>query len=227
VEVEPGDYAVLSVTDTGSGMTPEVVERVFEPFFTTKKTGKGSGLGLSMIYGFVQQSGGHMEIDSEVGRGTTVRICLPKAPADALVHHTGGPRLPDETASKEGSILVVEDDRIVRAAMKDLIDSMGYRVRVVADGPEALAMLADDERIDLLFVDVMLGDRMTGVELAELARKSRPGIKLLFTSGYTEQELMTRGGYKVAIGDLLHKPFQKRELADKLNAIFEVGENET
>src|SRR5262249_43844986 len=169
-EVRTGNYVMLAVTDTGSGMAPEVVDRAVEPFFTTKEVGKGSGLGLSMVYGFVRQSGGHLKIYSEIDRGTTVRLYLPQsaaAQAGEPAADGAAPVLPrgDET------VLVVEDDASVRAFVVAQLRDFGYRVLEAADGQRAQAILAADDRIDLLFTDVVMPRGMTGWELAVQAKR--------------------------------------------------------
>ncbi len=212
--VAPGDYVEILVSDTGQGMAGEVAARAFEPFFTTKRVGQGSGLGLSMVYGFVSQSGGHVSIDSTPGAGTRIRLLLPQAAlpvsAPAEPRPSGG-----ESRARPGEmILLVEDDPNVRQLAAQLLDQLGYSFIEAADGPAALAALAEAPRIDLLLTDVMLPLGMNGVEVARRARERRPGLKVLFMSGYAEGALAPgAGGLEV---DLLHKPFRKAELAARL-----------
>jgi PAS domain S-box-containing protein len=212
-DVAVGDYIVLAVTDTGSGMAPEVLERAIEPFFTTKEVGRGSGLGLSMIYGFAKQSGGHLKIYSESGHGTTVRLYLPRvvghgaaaaAAAAAPEHPRGG-----ET------VLVVEDDADVRRYVVSQICDLGYRVIEAADGPQAQRILNGETQVDLLFTDVVMPGGMTGRQLAEAAKGQRPRLKTLFTSGYTENSIVHQGKLDPGV-HFLAKPYRRQELARKL-----------
>ncbi len=184
--VAAGDYAMIAVRDTGSGMPPEVVERIFEPFFTTKKFGKGSGLGLSMVYGFVNQSGGQVTVESAVGEGTTVRLCLPRAAADESEAVAEAPtrRVPGGGGEV---ILVVEDDARVRRTVTRALRKEGYRVEEAAGSAEALRRMDRLTRLDLLFTDVVLGDSMNGYELAKRILDLRPRTRVLLTSGYAEE----------------------------------------
>jgi CheY-like chemotaxis protein len=213
-EVTPGDYVQVSVSDSGSGMTPEVIEHCFEPFFTTKGVEKGTGLGLSMVYGFVKQSGGHIKIYSEVGHGTTVRLYLPRlvgvaqattAAATASVPHARG----GET------ILVVEDDADVRLFVVSQLRDLGYRVLEAADGPGAQEVLATDHPIDLLLTDVVMPGGMTGRKLAEGAKLARPNLRTLFTSGYTENSIVHQGKLDPGV-NFLSKPFRRQDLSLKV-----------
>ncbi len=177
-----GDYIMLSVTDTGAGMPPEVAEHVFEPFFTTKDSPRVSGLGLSMVHGFVQQSGGHIRIHSEVGQGTTFRIYLPRATEDAAAQERPAPK--PISVSDGQVVLVVEDDPNLRDLAVRMIESLGYRVREAADAKSALEILAEAADIDLLFTDIMLPGGMSGAELAREARRVRGDLAIVLTSGY-------------------------------------------
>jgi PAS domain S-box-containing protein len=212
-EVSPGDYVALAVTDTGTGMTPEVLEHAFEPFFTTKEVGKGTGLGLSMIYGFAKQSRGHVKIYSEVGHGTTVRLYLPRkaAATDAVT-----PAAAEQTRMRGSeTILVVEDDPDVRTFVTGQLRDLGYRVIEAADGPEAQRILDSDEAIDLLFTDVVMPGGVTGRQLADAARARRPDLKAVFTSGYTENSIVHQGKLDKGVS-FLAKPFRRQELARKI-----------
>ncbi|WP_245509704.1 hybrid sensor histidine kinase/response regulator [Bradyrhizobium vignae] len=212
-EVAPGAYALISVTDDGEGMTADVTARVFEPFFTTKEVGKGSGLGLSMVYGFAKQSGGHVAIYSEAGLGTTVRIYLPRANAGQ-----SQPDLPDsEAAAPRGyeTILIVEDDPFVRSSVIRRVEALGYRVIAAVKGKDALQQLRSDPSIDLLFTDVVMPGGMSGWELADQARRVRPGLPVLFTSGYALETLVEQGRAQ-AQAIVLTKPYRKAELAERL-----------
>jgi CheY-like chemotaxis protein len=209
----PGDYVEILVGDTGTGMTPEVLDRAFEPFFTTKRIGRGSGLGLSMVYGFVAQSGGHISIDSAPGKGTRIRLLLPRAAAELPQPETP----PAAAASHQGKgelILLVEDEPGVRQLATQLLEQLGYRFIEAGDGHAALAALAATPDVDLLFTDVVLPRGMNGIETARRARALRPGLRVLFMSGYAEGALAAAAhGGEI---DLLHKPFRKAELAARL-----------
>jgi PAS domain S-box-containing protein len=221
-EVNPGDYVMVSVTDDGHGMPKDVLDHVFEPFFTTKEVGKGSGLGLSMVYGFVKQSNGHVAIYSEPGLGTTVRIYLP------AMTNTGehAPSLvPTETTSATGreSVLVAEDDPFVRSFAVTCLSNLGYRVIEAVDGREALQRLNDGAQADILFTDVVMPGGMNGWELAERARQIRPGLKVLLTSGYALETLAERGRLPPG-AIIINKPYRKAELAKRLREALSVRE---
>jgi PAS domain S-box-containing protein len=215
-DVTPGHFVRLSVTDTGTGIPPDQIEHVFEPFFTTKEVGQGSGLGLSMVFGFAKQSGGHVTISSEPGCGTTVRLYLPQAEAPAQPAGQE-PTLRDPKARGE-TILVVEDDPDVRALAISLLQRFGYNVLEAGDGTEALATLQAVSRIDLLFSDVVLPGGMSGPDLAAQVRDLHPGIKVLFTSGYPDAPHHRSPLFENT--DLLAKPFGKRDLAQKVRAVL-------
>lgn len=218
-DVPPGDYAMVSVTDTGTGMTPEVLARVFDPFFTTKEVGKGSGLGLSMVYGFVNQSHGHARILSAPGEGTSVRLFFPRSSAP----ETAGPVPETQPAprSKAGGehLLLVEDHPMVREHVVGLLESLGYRVTPTASGLEALAVLREPGDIDLLFTDIVMPGGMNGIELADQASKLRPGLRVLLTSGYTES--MIPPGSPQQQYPLLSKPYRRNELSAKIRAVLD------
>jgi CheY-like chemotaxis protein len=218
----PGDYILISVTDDGEGMPAEVRERAFEPFFTTKEVGKGSGLGLSMVYGFVKQSNGHVAIYSEPSLGTTVRLYLPLAPSEEK--KTPDPRRdPDvELPTGSGTILVVEDDPFVRGYAVASLETLGYRVIIATNGREALTKLAESGPIDVLFSDVVMPGGMSGWELAERAQVLRPGLKVLLTSGYSLETLAIRSSPNSRLA-ILNKPYRKADLALRLKEIFEPG----
>ena len=207
-ETAPSRYVMIAVGDTGTGMPPHVREKVFEPFFTTKEVGKGSGLGMSMVYGFVTQSGGHIRIDSEEGAGTTVRLYLP--PAEGAAVKTAAKVEPAAGGSE--AILVVEDDALVRNFVTAQLVGLGYKAVSAADGPAALARLQKGERYDLLFTDVVMPGGMNGRQLAQEAERFRPGMKVLYTSGYTDDTIMHRGRLDPGVL-LLQKPYRKGELA--------------
>ena len=209
-ELPSGDYVVIDVADTGAGMAPEVMARAFEPFFTTKDIGKGSGLGLAMVYGFAKQSGGHVAIESEVGRGTTVSLYLPRATEETLPTAPPAPR--DDTPFPGGleTILVVEDDPAVRELVTDALRRLGYRVLVAGNGATARNILFGGEKVDLLFTDIMMPGGVTGAQLAAEAESRIPGLRILFTTGYSEAPLMKQAKTGVS---LLRKPYRTRELA--------------
>jgi PAS domain S-box-containing protein len=212
-EVTPGDYVQMAVTDTGTGMPPDVLAHVFEPFFTTKEVGKGTGLGLSMIYGFAKQSGGHAKIYSEVGHGTTVRLYLPRLANESLRSDSAAVATPRKGGGE--TILVVEDNPDVRRLVLRQLRDLGYEVIEAANGPQALKILDDGATIDLLFTDVVMPGGMTGRQLAEAAKTRRPNLKTLFTSGYTEDSILRLGKLDPGVR-LLSKPYRKHELAARI-----------
>jgi PAS domain S-box-containing protein len=213
-EAEPGDYVLLSVTDTGAGMPPEVMEHVFEPFFTTKEVGKGTGLGLSMVHGFVKQSGGHIEIASEVGGGTTVRIYLPRA-SETSAQSDAELDVDPAYRGKGETILVVEDDPAVRALLVRMLTGLGYETVEAGDGETALAILDETPGISLLFTDVILPNGMSGGELAREAQRRWPDIKVLHTSGYPDESIAHHGQIDDGV-ELLRKPYRISTLARKV-----------
>ena len=216
-EVASGSYALISVTDDGEGMTPDVIERAFEPFFTTKEVGKGSGLGLSMVYGFAKQSDGHVSIYSERGLGTTVRIYLPRVGAGQSLTDT----VESEEAAPRGheTILIAEDDPFVRSSVIQRVEALGYRVVAAVNGKEALQRLHADPGIDMLFTDIVMPGGMSGWELADQARRIRPGLPVLFTSGYALETLVEQGRVQ-AQAVVLTKPYRRAELAQRLRDAF-------
>lgn len=215
-EVQAGQYVMLAVTDTGCGMAPEIIEHVFEPFFTTKPEGQGTGLGLSMVYGFVKQSEGHIKVYSEVGQGTTIRLYLPRAHAveDVAVEVDLGP----VTGGSE-TVLVVEDDEEVRATVVDLLLDLGYRVLKARDAQSALAIVESGALIDLLFTDVVMPGPVRSPELARQARVRLPDIAVLFTSGYTDNAIVHGGRLDQGI-ELLSKPYSRESLARKVRHVL-------
>ncbi len=218
-EVTQGDYVMLAVSDTGSGMPPDVVARAFEPFFTTKPQGMGTGLGLAMVFGFVKQSGGHVKIYSETGEGTTVRLYLPRAVG---VEATRTPRdeAPVELPHGAATILVVEDDAAVREVAVEMLRDLGYRVLAAADGAEALRVFGDnDAKVDLLLADIVLTGGMKGHEVARRLTEVRPGLRTLFMSGYTENAVVHHGRLDEGV-QLIGKPFQRQHLARKVAAML-------
>lgn len=218
-DVGPGAYVLLAVTDTGTGMTPDVRARAFEPFFTTKTERNGSGLGLSMIYGFVKESGGHIEIQSEPGDGASIRIYLPRdvrVPIEEPLAERGPGRM-----SAKGTVLVVEDDDEVRDSVEKVLRSIGYDVLSASSGHDALEIIGRTRRIDLLLTDVGLPRGMNGTELARRARSLLPGLRVLYISGYTHGALDARD--LAAEGfELIGKPFRRAELETAVRRVLDM-----
>lgn len=212
-EVVPGRYLQITVADTGTGIAAEHLGRVFDPFYTTKAAGAGSGLGLSMVYGFVKQSGGHIALDSSPGSGTAVRLYLPAAEQETAMAARG--QTVDAPVPGSGKILLVEDDELVREHVESLLTSLGYQVVQARNGEEGIALLRDHEDIVLLFTDVVMPGRLNGPELAEAAWRLRPDLPVLFTSGYAEDVLADRAGFTHPV-ELLAKPYRRQELAAAL-----------
>ena len=217
-EVTPGQYVLISVSDTGAGMDKETMSRVFEPFFTTKGEGKGTGLGLSQVYGFVKQSHGHVELYSEPGQGTTVKVYLPRLTGDVAEANAALDQIVPEAATGE-VILVVEDDADVRAYSVAALRELGYAVVEASDGPSALALL-DERPVHLLFTDVVLPGGMSGADVARGARERHPGIKVLFTSGYSRNAIVHHGRLDPGV-QLLTKPFTFESLANKVRDVLD------
>ncbi|WP_372353195.1 response regulator [Pararhizobium sp. YC-54] len=215
-DVAAGQYVMLAVTDTGSGMTQEVIEQAFEPFFTTKPTGKGTGLGLSMVWGLVKQSEGHIKIYSEPGEGTTIRIYLPRSrqQEDLAVDMDTGP-----VVGGSETVLVVEDDEEVRATVIELLTDLGYRVLRASDAQLGLAVIDSGVPIDLLFTDVVMPGPLRSPELARKARERLPNIAVLFTSGYTDNAIVHGGRLDEGI-ELLSKPYTREALARKVRYVL-------
>jgi signal transduction histidine kinase len=218
-EVSVGQYVVISISDTGTGMDAETSARAIEPFFTTKEVGRGTGLGLSMVYGFVKQSGGHIKIYSEPGEGTTIKMYLPRLQGAADQHAEEAVRGSVEALGYE-VILVCEDDDDVRAYSAEVLRELGYNVLEAADGPSALATLKDHGHVDLLFTDVVLPGGMTGAKLSKEAMKLRPGIKTLFTTGYARNAIVHHGRLDPGV-DLITKPFSYSDLAARVRDILD------
>jgi signal transduction histidine kinase/CheY-like chemotaxis protein len=217
-ELKPGSYVLVTVTDTGQGMSPEVLEHAFEPFYTTKEVGRGSGLGLSMVYGFVKQSGGHVTIASTVGAGTTVRIFLPRS-IELQPSTSPGLIVGDDLPGGSESILLVEDNEEVLEIAAGMLGQLGYQVAIAHDANEALAVLQTSRPIDAVFTDIVMPGGMTGDQLAVAAVKMRPGLKVLLTTGYAAQITGSRtasaGGFP-----LIAKPYRRNELALKLREVL-------
>jgi CheY-like chemotaxis protein len=214
--VPPGRYVRLTVTDTGTGMTPEVKARLFEPFFTTKEPGKGTGLGMATVYGFVTRSGGTVDVDSEVGVGTAFQVYFPRAEAAAMLVPT-----PALVAPRTGrqTVLVVEDEEGLRALAKRLLQRQGYTVLIAADAAEALRVFEGNSSIDLLLTDVVMPGA-SGPELTRQLIEQRPELKVIYMSGYTEDAIVQHGVLKPGIA-FLNKPFTSETLGGKIREVLE------
>ncbi len=210
-EVSPGTYVMLAVSDTGSGIPQEQIDKVFEPFYTTKEVGKGSGLGLSMIYGFIKQSGGHVRVYSEVGVGTTVRLYLP-AGDESVAGRAATDAAADGRLDGNETILVVEDQEDVRDVAVALLEDLGYCVIEAKDGHEGLARLQASEQVDLLLTDMIMPGGIDGATLAQAARQMRPDLPVLYATGFAESAVLRRGDIKVT-DNLITKPYRRSELA--------------
>jgi signal transduction histidine kinase len=217
-DVEPGQFVMVAITDTGQGIPTEIVSRVFDPFFTTKPPGKGTGLGLSQVYGFVKQSHGHIKIYSEAGNGTTVKIYLPRLIGETQqVKRAGAPQV--RSGSREEVILIVEDDALMRQMSADALRDLGYTVFDSENAAEALAILDASPEIRLLFTDVVMPD-VNGKKLADEALRRRPDLKVLFTTGYTRNAVVHGGVLDPGV-NFLSKPFSLEQLASKVRAILD------
>ena len=219
-DIPPGQYVSVSVSDTGAGMTPEVIERAFEPFFTTKPIGQGTGLGLSMVYGFIRQSGGQVRIQSEVGQGTTLRLYLPRRHA---VPDDDSARQVESRQDVKGSgqvVLVVDDEPTVRMLITEVLDQLGYASIEVADGPTGLKVLQSSTKIDLLITDVGLPGGLNGRQVADAGRALRPRLKVLFITGYAESAAL--GNEHLGPGmQVLTKPFAIDGLSARVRSMIE------
>ena len=223
-DIEAGQYVLLCVSDTGTGIRTEILDRVFEPFFTTKPQGEGSGLGLAMVHGFVKQSGGHIRIYSEQGHGTTVKIYLPRATGDEKVAAVpaGKPAraTPTAGARKDETVLVVEDNDGVREYAVEVLEQLGYRVLAASDAKEALRLLSDGKHVDLLFTDIVLPGAITGRVLADQAKDMRPDLRVLYTTGYTRNAIVHQGRLDPDV-HLLNKPYTQQSLARKVRDMLD------
>jgi CheY-like chemotaxis protein len=210
-DIVPGQYVMLAVSDTGSGISPENLARVFEPFFTTKEKGRGTGLGLAMVYGFARQSAGHVSIYSEPAHGTTVKLYLPRATTAKPASPAAGGAEPAVRGGAE-TVLVVEDDEPVRQLACHELRALGYHVLEADSGVAAMRIVDSGEPIDLLFTDVVMPGGMSGRQLADAARAARPGLRVLYTSGYTENAIVHHGRLDAGVM-LLPKPYRRADLA--------------
>ena len=216
-DLQPGQYVMIAVTDTGSGISSENIEKVFEPFFTTKAEGQGTGLGLSMVHGFVKQSGGHIKIYSELGHGSTIRLYLPRSRQTEDLENVAdtGPVI-----GGNETVLIVEDDEEVLATTTDMLKELGYRVLKSKDADSALAVIDSGVPIDILFTDVVMPGKLQSPELARKAVQRIPNLAVLFASGYTENAIAHGGLMDLAL-ELLNKPYSREELARKLRYVLD------
>jgi CheY-like chemotaxis protein len=219
LDLEPGDYVAMTISDTGHGMDPQVLTRVFEPFFSTKGADKGTGLGLSMVYGFVKQSNGHIHIDSAPDQGTTVAIYLSRSSRVEDVARV--PATPRAAPASE-VILVVEDEEMVRTAAVSMLRGMGYACVHANDAQAALAMIEGGLKVDLLFTDVVMPGPVGSRELAERAKAMHPGLPVLFTSGYSQDVIVHRGRLDEGV-QLLSKPYQREDLARRVRELLDAA----
>jgi len=216
-EVLPGQYVMIAVSDTGHGMDAETLQEAFTPFFTTKEVGKGSGLGLSMVFGFVKQSLGHVKIYSEPGLGTTVRMYFPRDPSELRGTDMEDELIGEESSRRNGHILVVEDDRGVLSYLKKSLEKLGYSVEVTTTGDSAVGFLKQ-QRFDILLTDVVLPGRVNGAQLAKIANEIAPKMPILFMSGYTENSIVHHGRLDPGV-DFISKPFTRDQLAKRLKEL--------
>jgi CheY-like chemotaxis protein len=215
--LEPGDYICIDVTDSGVGMSTEVAARAFDPFFTTKPIGQGTGLGLSMIYGFARQSNGHVTIDSRIGQGTSIKLYLPRHRGDIAAENASAVRAAEHAATGE-TVLVVEDEPVVRGVILEMLHDQGYRTLEAVDGPSGLRILRTNQRIDLVVTDVGLPG-MNGRQLADQAREIRPGLKILFMTGYAESVAISDGFLQPGM-EMITKPFELDNLSRLICAMI-------
>ncbi|MFN5037836.1 MAG: ATP-binding protein [Bradyrhizobium sp.] len=215
-DVRAGEYVMVAVSDTGGGIPAAIRDKVFEPFFTTKDTGKGTGLGLSMVYGFIKQSDGHLKIYSEEGHGTSIKLYLPRSMGD-MVDVEPPPAV--DTRGGHESILVVEDDPLVRNYVSAQLEQLGYRTMVTANGPEALAAVEKGFVCDVLFTDVIMSGGMNGRQVADAVTAKLPSVRVLFTSGYTEDAIIHHGRLDPDV-TLLPKPYRKADLARMIRQVL-------
>jgi PAS domain S-box-containing protein len=218
-DLSPGQYVSLCVSDTGTGMTPDIIEKAFDPFFTTKPLGMGTGLGLSMIYGFARQSGGQVHIYSEVGQGTMVCIYLPRHHGEADAVDNESPEQIADQPSADGTVLVIDDEPLVRMLVVDALEELGYVAVEASDGPSGMKVIRSDQRIDLLITDVGLPNGMNGRQIADAARELRPDLKVLFITGYAENAVLNHGHLDHGM-QVVTKPFDMVELSRRIQAIL-------
>ncbi|WP_409523063.1 ATP-binding protein [Nitrincola sp. MINF-07-Sa-05] len=217
-DLNPGEYVRLAISDNGIGIEEDCLNKVFEPFFTTKEQGKGTGLGLSMVFGFIKQSNGHINIYSELGEGTVVRLYLPRAEETEEEGTLSDALQVSEARCRK--VLVVEDDELVRGHAAELLESLEYQVLSAENGAVALDLIRQDDTIDILFTDIIMPGGMNGRELADQALQIRPELKILFTSGYTEHAILHQGWFEPGI-QMLSKPYRRQDLVDKLTTLMD------
>jgi CheY-like chemotaxis protein len=217
-DLRPGHYVLVAVSDTGIGIPSDIRDRIFEPFFTTKEVGKGTGLGLSMVYGFVKQSRGHIKVYSETGHGTTINIYLPRSDGQEAPTRLGDG--PAEPALGHETILVVEDDSLVREFVLTQLRGLGYATLAAHDAASALDLVDKGAKFDLMFTDVVMPGGMNGRQLADEVSKRRPGAKVLYTSGYTENAIFHHGRLDPGVS-LLAKPYRQSDLARKIRELLD------
>ena len=219
IPAAPGDYVAACVTDTGTGMPPEVIARVFDPFFTTKPIGEGTGLGLSMIYGFVRQSGGQVRIYSEVGRGTTMCLYLPRLAGAGQQAEVEARAASRHRAEQGQTVLLVEDEVAIRELVTEILGDAGYRVLTAATGPLGVSLLQTGERVDLLITDVGLPGGLNGRQVADAGRALRPDLKVLFVTGYAANAAVGAGHLDTGMA-VLTKPFNILELERRVGEML-------
>jgi nitrogen-specific signal transduction histidine kinase len=220
-DMEPGQFVMIAITDSGTGMDKATQARAFDPFFTTKEVGKGTGLGLSQVYGFARQSAGHVRIYSEIGEGTTVKIYLPRSVGDTKTPAIGeGNRLSRWTGAE--TILVVEDDDKLREYASEVLEELGYRVMRASNGVAALEILSGKDPIDLLLTDVVMPGGVNGRQLADAAVGQRPGLRVLYMTGYTRNAIVHQGRLDLGIS-MISKPFSFEELASKVRQVLDAA----
>jgi CheY-like chemotaxis protein len=224
-DLPEGQYLSLCVTDTGTGMPPEVIARVFEPFYTTKPIGEGTGLGLSMIYGFAKQSGGQVRIYSEVGKGTTVFIYLPRHYGEVEDERPSTKSLALPRSEQGETVLVVDDEPTVRMLITDILEELGFTWIEAGDSAAGLKVLQSDVRIDLLVTDVGLPGGMNGRQMADAGRVSRPDLKVLFITGYAENAAVGNGQLAPGMA-VLTKPFPMETMAARIRSMIEAGKEQ-
>jgi CheY-like chemotaxis protein len=220
--MQPGQYVAISVTDTGAGMSADVMSRAFDPFFTTKPIGQGTGLGLSMVYGFARQSHGQVRLYSEVGAGTTVRIYLPRYRGEVEDEATPGADAAMPRTTDGRTVLVVDDEPSVRMLVTEVLEELGYATIEATDGAAGLKVLQSDTRIDLVITDVGLPGGINGRQMADAARQSRPDLKVLFITGYAENAAVSNGHLEPGM-HVLTKPFAMDKLAARIKTVLEDG----
>ncbi|HEY7576034.1 MAG TPA: ATP-binding protein, partial [Acetobacteraceae bacterium] len=218
-DMQPGQYVAICVSDTGTGMPPEVLSRAFDPFFTTKPAGRGTGLGLSMVYGFARQSGGQTRLYSEVGSGTTVRLYLPRHGTEPADEEIEADRQHAPCAARGETVLVVDDEPTVRMLVTEVLEDHGYSAIEAADSVSALKVLRSDVRIDLLITDVGLPGSMNGRQMADAAREARPGLRVLFITGYAENAAIGKSPLQPGM-HVLSKPFSMDKLAASIRVLI-------